>query len=81
MAADHRPPVTGSQSRKGAIAASERHYLPNCKQASLLTRLLGVLDGQHPPEKVRWLYTQKTEWQEWGQQKVTATALAKDLVT
>ena len=23
----------GSQSRKGAIAAPERHYLPNCKQA------------------------------------------------
>jgi len=30
--------VTGSQSRKGAIAAPERHYLPNCKQASLLTK-------------------------------------------
>ena len=26
-------------------------------------RLLGVLDSQHPPEKVRWLYTQITEWQ------------------
>ena len=26
-------------------------------------RLLGVLDGQHPPEKVHWLYTQKTERQ------------------
>ena len=24
--------------RKGAIAAPERHYLPNCKQASLLTK-------------------------------------------
>ena len=23
-------------------------------------RLPGILDGQHPPEKVRWLYTQKT---------------------
>ena len=30
--------VTGSQSQKGAIAAPERHYLPNCKQASLLTK-------------------------------------------
>ena len=30
--------MTGSQSRKGAIAALERHYLPNCKQASLLTK-------------------------------------------
>ena len=30
--------MTGSQSRKGAIAAPERHYLPNCKQASLLTK-------------------------------------------
>ena len=30
--------MTGSQSRKRAIAAPERHYLPNCKQASLLTK-------------------------------------------
>ena len=30
--------MTGSQSQKGAIAAPERHYLPNCKQASLLTK-------------------------------------------
>ena len=30
--------MTGSQSRKEAIAAPERHYLPNCKQASLLTK-------------------------------------------
>ena len=30
--------MTGSQSRKGAIAAPERHYLPNCKQASLLNK-------------------------------------------
>ena len=30
-------------------------------------RLLGVLDGQHPPEKVRRLYTQKTKW--WGGDK------------
>ena len=30
--------MTGSQSWKGAIAAPERHYLPNCKQASLLTK-------------------------------------------
>ena len=32
------PPVTGIQSWKGAIAAPERHYLPNCKQASLLPK-------------------------------------------
>jgi len=31
--------VTGSQSQKGAIAAPERLYLPNCKQASLLTKI------------------------------------------
>ena len=37
-AADHPPLVTGSQSQKRAIAAPERHYLPNCKQASLLTK-------------------------------------------
>ena len=30
--------MTGSQSQKGAIAAPERHYIPNCKQASLLTK-------------------------------------------
>jgi len=30
--------VTGSQSQKGAIVAPERHYLPNFKQASLLTK-------------------------------------------
>ena len=30
--------MTGSQSLKEAIAAPERHYLPNCKQASLLTK-------------------------------------------
>ena len=30
--------MTGSQSQKGTIAAPERHYLPNCKQASLLTK-------------------------------------------
>ena len=29
--------MTGSQSRKRVIAAPERHYLPNSKQASLLT--------------------------------------------
>ena len=40
-----RPPIQlwwqageGSQSQKGEIMASERHYLPNCKQASLLTK-------------------------------------------
>ena len=30
--------MTGSQSQKGAITAPERHYLPNCKHASLLTK-------------------------------------------
>ena len=30
--------MTGSQSLKGAITAQERHYLPNCKQSSLLTK-------------------------------------------
>ena len=30
--------VTGSQNRKGAISAPGRHYLQNCKQASLLTK-------------------------------------------
>ena len=30
--------MTGSQSWKGAITAPERHYLPNRKQASLLTK-------------------------------------------
>ena len=28
----------GSQSQKGAIAAPERHPIPNCKQTSLLTK-------------------------------------------
>ena len=28
----------GSKSQKGAVAAPERHHLPNCKQASLLTK-------------------------------------------
>ena len=52
-AADHPPPGTGSQSRKGwkgAIADPARLYLPNCKQASLL-RLLGVLDSHHLPHR------------------------------
>ena len=30
--------MTGIQSRKGAIVAPKRHYLPNCKQALLLTK-------------------------------------------
>ena len=30
--------MTGSQSRKQAITTPERHYVPNCKQASLLTK-------------------------------------------
>ena len=33
--------MTGSQSQKGAITATERHYLSNCKQASLLTKIWG----------------------------------------
>ena len=64
-AADHPPPGTGSQSCKGwkgAIAAPERLYLPNCKQAPLL-RLLGVLDSHHLPHKGRQRYTQKSEQQ------------------
>ena len=63
LAADHPPPGTGSQSRKGwkgAIATLERLYLPNCKQASLL-RLLGVLDTHRPPPKGRQQYIQNTE--------------------
>ena len=65
MAADHPPLVTGSQSHKGwkgAIAAPERLYLSNCKEASLL-RLLGVLDSHHRPEKESQWYTQKIEQQ------------------
>ena len=78
----HPLPKTGRGGQpepEGAMAAPERHPLPNWKQASLL-RLLGILDGQHPlggsqpeisspeethgtPEKVHWLYTQKTERQ------------------
>ena len=34
----------GSQSRKGAIAAPERHPIPTCQ-----ARLLGILDGRHQP--------------------------------
>ena len=58
--------MTGSQSRKGwkgAITALDRLYLPNCKQASLLTRLPGVLDSHHLPDKERQRYTQKSEQQ------------------
>ena len=77
----HHPlrPGTGSQSCKGwkgAIAALERLYLPNCKQASLL-RLLGVLDSHHLPHKGHQQYTQKTEQQRQERRQVTATALAK----
>ena len=61
--------------------APERHYLPNSKQASLLTKTSWDLDGQHLPEKVHRLYTQKTEWQERGRRYVTVTALAKHMVT
>ena len=79
LAADHPPLVTGSQSLKGwkgAIAALERLYLPNCKQASLL-RLLGVLDTHHLPHKGRQRSTQKAEQQRQKRRQVAATALAK----
>ena len=79
--ADHPPPGTGSQSCKGwkgAIAAPERLYLPNCKQASVL-RLLGVLDSHHLPHKGRQWYTQKTEQQRQERRQVAATMLAKHL--
>ena len=78
-AADHPPPGTGSQSRKGwkgAIAAPERLYLPNCKQASLL-RLLGVLDSHNLPHKGHQRSTQKTEQQRQKRRQVAAIALAK----
>ena len=55
--------MTGSQSCKGwkgPIAALERLYLPNGKQACLL-RLPGVLDSHHLPDKGRQQYTQNTE--------------------
>ena len=61
---------------KGAIAALERLYLPNCKQASLLS-LLGVLDCHHLPHKGRQRSTQKTEQQRRERRQVAATALAK----
>ena len=70
--------MTGSQSLKGwkgAIAAQERHYLPKCKQASLLTKTSGALDGHHPPEKERQRYSQETEQQ--GEATVAAIALAQ----
>ena len=60
------------------MAAPERLYLPNCKQASLL-RLPGVLDSHHLPHKGRQRYTQKTEQQRQERRQVAATALAKQL--
>ena len=43
----------GNQTQKGAIAALERHHLPNCKQAFLLTKTswdFGRLHRRtHPP--------------------------------
>ena len=71
--------MTGSQSRKGwkgAIAAQERHYLPKCKQASLL-RLLGILDSHHLPDKGLQQYTQKTEQQKRKRRQVAETELTK----
>ena len=58
------------------MAAPERLYLPNCKQASLL-RLLGVLDSHHLPHKGRQRSTQKAEQQRQKRRLVAATALAK----
>ena len=78
-AADNPPPGTGSQSSKGwkgAIAAPERLYLQNCKQASLL-RLLGVLDSYHLPHKGHQRYTQKSEQQRQKRRLAAVTALAK----
>ena len=66
MAADHPPLVTGSQSHKswkGAIAAPERLYLPNCKQASLLTKTSWGLDSHLLPDTGRQRDTQNTEEQ------------------
>ena len=65
----------GSQSRKGAIVAPERHPPPNCKQAPLLTKnswdsgrmtstgrvALRNQLSEGMPEKVHLLYTQKAE--------------------
>ena len=45
----HTQAREGSQSWKGAIVAPERHHLPNCKQASLLTKTSWDLDSRHPP--------------------------------
>ena len=39
------------------------------------------MDGQQPPEKVHWLYIQKTEWQGQGRRQVAATVLTKHLIT
>ena len=78
-AADHPLLGTGSQSSKGwkgAIAAPERLYLQNCKQASLL-RLLGVLDSYHLPHKGHQRYTQKTEQQRQKRRQVAATVITK----
>ena len=74
-AADHPPPGTGRQSRKG-WKDLERLYLPNCKQASLL-RLLGVLDSHHLPHRGLQRYTQKSEQQRQKRRLVAATVLAK----
>ena len=74
--------MTGSQSPKGwkgAIAAPERHYLPNGKQAPLLTKPSWGPDSHHPPEKGRQLYTQKTEQQGRERLKIAVTTLAKHL--
>ena len=71
--------MTGSQSQKGAITAPERHYLQNCKQASLLTKTswgsgqsTSAWEGAlvvHPDNRAA------------GRWQVAATALAKHLIT
>jgi len=67
LAADHPSRVTGSQSQKGAIAAPERHYLPNCKQAFLLTKTSWASGQSTSAWEGPRLYTQKTERQGKGE--------------
>ena len=40
-----------------------------------------VFDRSHPPEKVRRLHTQTTEWQGPERRYVAVTAFAKHLIT
>ena len=71
----------GSQSHKGAIAAPERHPIPNCKQTLLLTKTswdsgwltstgrVAARDQLPRRDKARPLYTQKTSGWDWGGDK------------